>query len=314
MSERAITSRGIARGSVQALLGASLVVSLNTGCGDGVGRPIRARDMSVGTGGASDHVTDAQESGGQRSNTGSESASEGGQGLPNGSGGTSFTSSPGGSGGTSALSSPGEFGGTNFTSAPGGSGGTSSGGTGSPSNSGGARSGNFGGMSSGPGGSNGGQSAGPPPPPSSSPTGPSPCSIPQPWPPDQAAAELELLNNINALRQSGAPCPGGPARSASPALVMVDELRCVARSQSFDKFAGRKLATRISDANYAASAFAEVTANSPPVNFDIPTLLWFILNNPSNCTKVFDATFSVVGIGFATDPNQGYWTIDLASP
>lgn len=155
----------------------------------------------------------------------------------------------------------------------------------------------------------------PPPPPTSEGGAPAFCYDTERWPPELAAIELSMFDELNRVRQSGFTCPGAAPAGSVQALEMSIELRCSARLKSLDNFTREGVATRIVLAGFPADQVAEVVALSPPTNIDIRLVLRSILDRGGfDCSNMIDARFSAVGIGFAVDATQGYWTIDLASP
>jgi uncharacterized protein YkwD len=228
-----------------------LVIGILTGgCGDGIGRPIRAEGSSVGgTGGV-------------------------GTGLSNNAGVV------GSIGGSSVVASTGPAGGTGF--------------------------------------------AGPLGPPVPIEASMAYCSATQNWPVEQAAAEDALLGVLNRLRLSGqVTCASGSSGVVGPPLVMSEQLRCSARVHSLimaqngilTSFLGDPAVTRIALAGYSANQNAEVITTSDPANVDVAALLDRLVTGAgTDCANLLDPSFTSVGIGFATDPAQGYWTIDLTSP
>ncbi len=150
------------------------------------------------------------------------------------------------------------------------------------------------------------------------------CSATLSWPSEQAAAEDDLLVVLNLLRQSGqVTCVTGSSGVVGPPLVMSDQLRCSARLHSLimaqngilTSFVGDTAVTRIALTGYSANQTAEVITTSEPANVDVAALLdRLVTGGGTDCANLLDPSFTSVGIGFAPDSAQGYWTIDLASP
>ncbi|HEY5958625.1 MAG TPA: hypothetical protein VIV60_18820 [Polyangiaceae bacterium] len=271
-----------------------VAIQLTVGCDDGIGYPIRAKSISVGGSIGSAGTSNGTPSiGGVSAMTSGGTASGGTASGGTASGGTAMTSDASGgtaTGGT-AMTSDASGGTAAFGTATGGRSQDAWGGT----NSGGgtATSIAFGGASAS-GGLGAVAAAG----------GPAFCVDPLNWPTEATNVELEMLNDINVLRQSGYACPNKPSGIAAAPLTQVEDLRCLARSVA------------IGVAPFQDQG--EILAISEPSNVDVGAVLRSIMNpNSGQCASLMDPRATSIGIGFSNRSRTdapGFWAIELGNP
>jgi uncharacterized protein YkwD len=129
----------------------------------------------------------------------------------------------------------------------------------------------------------------------------------QEWPQEQIAAEDALLAALNDARQSGTvTCNKRPPQIA-PALVMSEQLRCLARDSSKYMLSTGSLTTQVVEGGPPGAQ--AIVNDSTATNVDISGLLQKMLSGGTDCVNLMDPRFQIVGIGFAAGSNGGYWTI-----
>ncbi|HEY5959715.1 MAG TPA: CAP domain-containing protein [Polyangiaceae bacterium] len=127
------------------------------------------------------------------------------------------------------------------------------------------------------------------------------------WPEEQVAAEDALLAALNEARQSGkVTCNKRPLQVAG-ALVMVEQLRCLARDNSDYMLSTGALTTQLVEGGPPGAQ--AIISDSSATNVDVTALLQRMLAGGTDCVNLMDPRFQSVGVGFAAGSNGGYWTI-----
>lgn len=163
------------------------------------------------------------------------------------------------------------------------------------------------------------------------------CAPAADWPDPWAAAEAQLLRELNALRAEGGSC-GDLHFSPAPPLRMDPTLRCAARLHTADMLArsyvsavdpdGLGTAARLALVGYDAATFTEavavVTEDAIDERDDARDALTAWRNNPTSCWQLFARELTDAGVGGRegsfipkdedTPHRAGYWTLTLAAP
>jgi len=142
------------------------------------------------------------------------------------------------------------------------------------------------------------------------------------WPEPWADFEWQVLELTNEARAAGADCGGELFPPAGP-LEMDEVIRVAARLHSQDMGAqdyfehdsldGRTFADRMRDAGFGGpSPWGENIAAGQRTAEDV-VRGW--MNSPGHCRNIMNASYNVIGIGYAEDDSSTFgtfWTQDFA--
>jgi uncharacterized protein YkwD len=144
------------------------------------------------------------------------------------------------------------------------------------------------------------------------------CAEAADWRPEWAAAEQELLNQLNVLRMQRPRCGREQPWGELPPLRMAPELRCSARLHSKDMvergFSGQVNPDGLDPTDRAVAAgfafFVPVAERIDVGGIDVTPVVEELRESRDYCAIVAHPAFGAVGLGLY----QRRWTLDFSGP